>query len=98
VIYGSATGLSQSRGNIWTQNSAGVEDQVNARDQFGRGLASGDLDGDGRADLVVGVPGESLGTAICNGRWQPTAPPLTRSRRRRGAWARPTSSTGANRA
>lgn len=66
VIYGSAGGLDPSRGQVWTQNVPGVENQSNSRDQFGRGLASGDFDGDGRADLVIGVPGESLGTAICD--------------------------------
>ncbi len=34
-------------------------------DQFGASLATGDLDGDGLPDLVVGVPGEK--TAIANG-------------------------------
>jgi hypothetical protein len=32
-----------------------------AGDRFGAALALGDIDGDGRADLAIGAPGESVG-------------------------------------
>ncbi len=58
VIYGSAAGLTNARWNVIGQgNSVGTNE---AGDSFGWSLASGDFNGDDRADLVVGVPGEDL--------------------------------------
>jgi len=36
-------------------------------DEFGRALAAGDFDGDGKDDLVVGAPGEAIGTGPRSG-------------------------------
>jgi serine/threonine protein kinase len=47
VLYGGDGGLDQGR----TQNLSGDEPR------FGAALAAGDLDGDGRDDLVIGAPG-----------------------------------------
>jgi hypothetical protein len=58
VLYGSAAGLQGGGSQTWTQSSPGIADQPEAGDNFGRSLAAGDFDGDGRADLAVGVPYE----------------------------------------
>jgi Domain of unknown function (DUF1929)/FG-GAP repeat len=62
VIYGSAAGLSATGNQVWQQNSAGVSEAAEAGDSFGAALAAGDLNGDDRDDLAVGVPSETIGT------------------------------------
>jgi hypothetical protein len=62
VLYGSAAGLSSEGNQFWTQDSPGILDLSESPDQFGDALAAADLDGDGFADLAVGVPFESVGT------------------------------------
>ncbi|MET8148892.1 hypothetical protein ACIBSW_22275 [Actinoplanes sp. NPDC049668] len=60
VVYGSVNGLSATGNQIWNQDAlTGV---VESYDHFGSALAAGDLDGDGRADLAVGVPFDDIGT------------------------------------
>jgi disulfide bond formation protein DsbB len=60
VLYGTATGLSGSNYQIWTQDSPGVEDVAEAFDLFGYSLAAGDFNGDGFDDLAVGMVGEDV--------------------------------------
>ncbi len=65
VFYGSLFGIRPSQfQQIWHQDSVGVTDSPEARDLFGWRLASGDFDGDGRDELVVGVPYEDIGAVI----------------------------------
>jgi hypothetical protein len=61
VLYGSATGLTAWGDQLWTQDSVGIDDHVEAQDAFGSALAVGDFDGDGVADLAIGVREEDLG-------------------------------------
>lgn len=61
VLYGSAAGLKSAGSQLWTQDSAGVADNVESGDGFGTALATGRLNTDAYADLVVGVPSEPYG-------------------------------------
>ena len=45
------------------QNTPGVPGLYEPQDEFSGGLSAGDFDGDGRAELSVGVPGEIIGSA-----------------------------------
>ncbi|HEX8207822.1 MAG TPA: PQQ-dependent sugar dehydrogenase [Solirubrobacteraceae bacterium] len=59
VQYGSANGVDgndRGKAQEWSQNS--FEGLAQDGDRFGTALAAGDFDGDGRADLVAGAPGE----------------------------------------
>ncbi|KUO22345.1 hypothetical protein AQJ91_05085 [Streptomyces dysideae] len=58
VLYGSASGLNTTSRQVFNQNTAGIPGSVETDDLFGSALATGDMDGDGYADLVVGVSGE----------------------------------------
>ena len=71
VIYGSAAGLSSAGSQRWNQNSSGIADKIEAGDRFGAALAAGDLNGDSRDDLGVGVPSEGIGTIAGAGAAQP---------------------------
>lgn len=64
VIHGSATGLSATfvAGQLWTQDTADVEDDAEPGDLFGDALAAGDFNGDRRSDLAIGVPSEDIGS------------------------------------
>ncbi|WP_306189977.1 FG-GAP-like repeat-containing protein [Streptomyces sp. MK5] len=63
VIYGSAKGLPGGKRVTIDQSSPGVPGSNETGDRFGAALAVGDMDHDGYSDLVVGVPGEKIGTS-----------------------------------
>ncbi|WP_392671351.1 FG-GAP-like repeat-containing protein [Streptomyces sp. LN785] len=62
VMYGSPTGLKTSTKQVFHQDSAGIPGVAEAGDAYGSSVTTGDLDGDGYADLVVGASGEDVGT------------------------------------
>jgi hypothetical protein len=61
VIYGSRHGLSGRGDRIFNQDTPGIKDTAEAGDRFGPVMAAGDFNGDGRSDLAIGVPFESVG-------------------------------------
>jgi hypothetical protein len=65
VVYGYQrsviqNGLSPYDTQLFMQGIDGIANQPEMMDRFGSVLAAGDFDGDGRDDLVVGVPNESF--------------------------------------
>ncbi|MFF3687496.1 FG-GAP repeat protein [Streptomyces sp. NPDC002187] len=61
IWYGSTNGLSATPARV-DQNTAGVPGTAERDDEFGDSLAVTDLNRDGIADIVVGSPGEAIGT------------------------------------
>ncbi|MER5524856.1 esterase [Streptomyces sp. NPDC002677] len=64
VLYGSANGLSTSRRATFSLSTPGIPGLAQTDDGFGRTTTSGDLDGDGYADLVVDMPGKDVGSTV----------------------------------
>ncbi|WP_328375274.1 VCBS repeat-containing protein [Streptomyces sp. NBC_00440] len=59
VLPGSATGPTGTGSKAFNQDTPGVEGAVEANDAFGGATSLMDANGDGRAELVVGSPGEN---------------------------------------
>jgi hypothetical protein len=64
VLYGSAAGLTAAGSQLWSQASPGVAGEPEGADFFGLALAAGDFNGDARAELAVGAPGENVNTGV----------------------------------
>lgn len=64
VFTGRSAGLSSGAVRVITQRTSGVPGTPEGGDRFGAALAVGDVTGDGRADVLVGAPGERVGTAL----------------------------------
>lgn len=59
--YGSSRGIGTTSVARFSQSTAGVAGAAEAGDGFGKAVATGDLDGDGYDDAIVGIPGEDIG-------------------------------------
>ncbi|MGW7267395.1 esterase [Streptomyces sp. NPDC054842] len=62
VQYGSSRGIGTANAARFSQSTSGVAGAAEPADGFGTSVATGDLDGDGYDDAIVGIPGEDLGT------------------------------------
>ncbi len=62
--------LSARDSRVFSQDSNGVNDRAEVGDFFGIELAAGDFDGDGRDDVVVGIPNENAGGLADTGKIQ----------------------------
>jgi len=63
VLEGGPCGLSGGSGRFWHQDEPGIMGAAEAGDAFGSALATGDIDGNGCDDLLIGVPKEDHGAA-----------------------------------
>lgn len=61
ILYGSATGLSSARSQMWSPASEGIPGAPRVTGYFGTSVATGDFDGDGFGDLAVGAGSEANG-------------------------------------
>jgi subtilisin family serine protease/secreted trypsin-like serine protease/subtilisin-like proprotein convertase family protein len=61
VIYGSQTGLSGVDSTTLHQYTPRIRSRPEVGDAFGEAVAVGDINGDNYADIVIGVPGETVG-------------------------------------
>ena len=59
VLYGSESGINANGNQRFEQDTAGIKGGSEENDVFGWSVASGDLNGDGYDDVVVGVMGEN---------------------------------------
>ncbi|MGH3313247.1 MAG: FG-GAP repeat protein [Streptomyces sp.] len=61
LIYGTADGLTGTGSQFFSQDTPGVPGSNESSDNFGSDVHLADLNGDGKADLTVGVAGENTG-------------------------------------
>jgi len=59
VVYGSAASLTVAGNGFWSQ--AGTAEVPEFADNYAAALASGDVNADGLGDLLIGIPGETVG-------------------------------------
>ena len=54
MLRGSASRLTGTGAQTWTEDTSGVPDSSEDNDQFGATLGVIDINGDGRSELVIG--------------------------------------------
>ncbi len=67
VIYGTKDGPTVEGDTLIHQDKAAIEGLAEARDRFGGGMASGDFDNDGYADLAISAPRDDVGPVVDGG-------------------------------
>ncbi|WP_405871288.1 FG-GAP-like repeat-containing protein [Streptomyces sp. NBC_00005] len=68
VLYGSAQGITaDQKPKVYHQDTAGVPGSAENGDMFGQSISIGDVNGDKYADVLVGSPGEAVGTRASAG-------------------------------
>jgi len=67
VLRGAAAGISSTRAQLTGQSATNVVGASETNDQWGDSVAIGDLTGDGRAEVILGAPGEAIGTKAAAG-------------------------------
>jgi hypothetical protein len=60
IVYGSSTGLSTVGSQIFSEATPGVLGEPAQTDSYGEVLTSGDYDNDGRDDVVIGIPRQTV--------------------------------------
>ncbi|MFE0385061.1 FG-GAP-like repeat-containing protein [Streptomyces bungoensis] len=74
LLRGSASGLTTTGSLAYTQNSSGVPGSAESGDRFGAATHLVDVTKDGRAELMVGTPGENADGLLWTARGSATGP------------------------
>ncbi len=67
VLYSTRGGLVAANSQFWTESTSNMLGTVNDDANFGFSLAAADFNGDSRADLAIGAPGENTNAATDSG-------------------------------
>ena len=65
--FTNSSSFNVSSSRLYTQDSPSIQGVAESIDRFGEVLISGDLNSDGYDDIVIGMPGESIGSVASAG-------------------------------